>query len=179
MVIVLRAAPSKPVISPGGATLALILSFPVRLLSRLLPRTVAILVTLLALVGLLTTGLLVLLPVLVGQLTDLVAALPSLAPEADRGLRQFLEALHERNLLTGESDVVIDNIRQNIFDRSRSLAQAALTGLLATDSSTFTFTIRLFGMLFEAVYLLIDVRRIKVAYLRLTPHRYRHDTREF
>ena len=178
MAIVLRAAPSIPVILLGGATLALILSFPVRLLSRLLPRKVAILVTLLVLVGLLTVGLLVLLPVLIGQLTDLVAALPGLASEADRGLRQFLEALYERNLLTGEPDVVIDNVRQNIFDRSRSLAQAALTGLITTVSSTFTFTIRLFGMLFVAVYLLIDIRRIKVAYLRLTPHRYRHDARE-
>ncbi len=176
--VVLRAAPSIPVILLGGATLALILSFPVRLLSRLLPRKVAILVTLLVLVGLLTVGLLVLLPVLIGQLTDLVAALPGLALEADRGLREFLEVLHERNLLTGDPDVVIDNVRQNIFDRSRSLAQAALTGLLATVSSTFTFTIRLFGMLFVAVYLLIDIRRIKAAYLRLAPHRYRHDARE-
>ncbi len=58
--IVLRAAPSIPVILLGGATLALILSFPVRLLSRILPRKVAILLTLLVLVGVLTVGLLVL-----------------------------------------------------------------------------------------------------------------------
>ncbi len=74
--------------------------------------------------------------------------------------------------------MVIDNIRQNIFDRSQSLAQAALTGLLTTVSSTFTFTIQLFGMLFVAVYLLIDIRRIKAAYLRLAPQRYRHDARD-
>lgn len=176
--IVLRAAPSIPVILLGGATLALILSFPVRLLSRILPRKVAILVTLLGLVGVLTVGLLVLLPVLVGQLTGLISALPGLASEADRGLLTFLETLHERNLLAGEPKAVIDNIRQNIFDRSQSLAQAALTGLLTTVSSTFTFTIRLFGMLFVAVYLLIDIRRIKAAYLRLAPQRYRHDARD-
>ena len=36
----------------------------------------------------------------------------------------------------------------------------------------------LFGILFVAVYLLVDVRKVKAAYLRSAPHGYRHDARE-
>ncbi len=40
------------------------------------------------------------------------------------------------------------------------------------------FAVNLIGALFVSVYLLLDVRRIKAAYLRALPHRYRWDGRE-
>ena len=45
-------------------------------------------------------------------------------------------------------------------------------------SSTVGFGVNLIGALFVSVYLLLDVRRIKAAYLRALPHRYRWDGRE-
>lgn len=178
LLLFVRAAPSIPMILLGGAAFALLLSYPVRLLSRFLPRRLAILVTLLGLMLLFVIALLVLVPMLIEQLTGLVDVLPSLAARSDQVLLELLEPLHTRNLLPGEPEAVLEGIRQDIFNRGQSLAQAAATGLLASISSTFGIGVRLFGMIFVAVYLLVDIRRTKAAYLRLTPYRYRRDARD-
>lgn len=60
--LLLRAAPGVLIVTLGGATLALLLSFPVRALSGVMPRGLAILVTFLALLGLLGLTLFALIP---------------------------------------------------------------------------------------------------------------------
>src|SRR5690554_2008183 len=51
LVLFIREASSVLTIGLGGALLALILSFPVRLLSMIMPRSIAILITLIVLIG--------------------------------------------------------------------------------------------------------------------------------
>ncbi len=90
-----RFAPSVPIIVLGGAILALLLSFPVRLLSRVMPRGLALLTTGLALIGLVAWGLVFLLPIVVAQLTGLIAAAPEFAarePPAARPARAVARA---------------------------------------------------------------------------------------
>ena len=74
LVLLIRAAPSILSITLGGFTLSLVLSFPVRALERIMPRGVAILVTFLGLVGLIVLAAFALVPTLITQLTDLIAA---------------------------------------------------------------------------------------------------------
>ncbi len=177
LALLFRLAPSVPIILVGGATLALVLSFPVRLLSRLMPRGLALLATVLALLALGALGLFLLLPILVEQLTGLIGALPGLAARASQALRDLLTPLRERELLPREPEDLAAELEQELFYRAQALAQGLLTGLVGAVQGLVSAALRLLGILFIAIYLLLDIRRLKAAYLRLAPRRYRHDAR--
>ena len=171
--------PSALYIAVGGFALALILSFPVRGLSHFMPRGLAILLTYLVAIALDILTLLVLLPLLVEQLGALISAAPDIARSADRLARDLLQPLADRNMLQGASpDQVISDVLDRLSNRAEDLAQNLLNGLVGILSSTVSFGVNLIGALFVSVYLLLDVRRIKAAYLRALPHRYRWDGRE-
>jgi predicted PurR-regulated permease PerM len=179
LVLIVYFAPSALYITVGGFALALVLSFPVGALSRFMPRGLAILATYLVLLGLLALAFSVLGPLLVDQLSGLAAATPSIANSADRLARDLLQPLADRDLLSGRSpDEVISDLLDRLSDRARDLAQSLLGGLVGFVSGTVSFGVNLIGALFVSVYLLLDVRRIKAAYLRALPHRYRWDGRE-
>jgi len=76
LVLGLRAAPSVLVILLGGSALALLLSFPVRWLSQIMSRRLAIAVTLVGVVGLILLALALLVPLVIDQLAALVGASP-------------------------------------------------------------------------------------------------------
>ncbi|MDQ3637849.1 MAG: hypothetical protein M3426_07620, partial [Actinomycetota bacterium] len=61
-------SPSVPIMLLGGFALALVISFPVRALSRLMSRGLAILVSFLILAGLAVVAVGVLVPILITQL---------------------------------------------------------------------------------------------------------------
>ena len=67
---------------------------------------------------------------------------------------------------------------QDLFGRAREIIEGMLGGLVGFISGAFNFGIVIFGMLFVAAYLLADVRKVKAAYLRAAPRRYRRDARE-
>ena len=175
LVLLVRAAPSVLIITLGGATLALLLSFPVRLLSRAMPRGLAIVTTFLALLFLIILALVQLVPLLIEQLTDLIAATPAIAEETDGLLRGLLRPLEERNLLPGDPDELINQFQDEAFNRAQTLAQTLLVRLLGVVSSTVTILLQFFGILFVAIYLLVDIRKIRAAYLWAAPKGYRRD----
>lgn len=175
LVLVIRAAPAILTISLGGAFLALILSFPVRLLSRVMPRNLAILLTLQTLIAYLVLAVLVVVPVLIDQLTSLIETIPSLAAEGDRLMRDVMLPLQERGVLSEDSDAVIDDLRDSVIARVSEIAEGLLDNLLGAVTRIFDITIKIFGIVFVAIYLLIDTRRIKAAFIRLPPARYRRD----
>lgn len=169
-------APSALYISIGGFALALILSFPVRALSRLMPRPLAILVTYLALIGAVILAFIILVPLLIEQLSSLIAAVPGFARGADRFAASLLQPLAERNLLSGASpDEVVSDLVARISERASGLAENFLSGLVGIISGAAGFAINLIGAIFVSVYLLLDVRKIKAFYLRSFPHAYRWD----
>lgn len=179
LILLVWFAPSVLYIALGGFALALILSFPVRALSHIMPRWLAILVTFLALIGLIVLAFVFLVPLLIEQLSNFVALVPSIASSADQMARDLLKSLADRNLLSGSSpEQVISDLLSRLSDRARSLAQNFLSGLAGFVSTTVSFGVNLFGALFVSIYLLIDVKRIKAFYLRLFPHHYRWDGRE-
>ena len=171
--------PSALYIAGGGFALALVLSFPVRGLSRFMPRGLAILLTYLVAIALDTLAIFILLPLLVEQLGALISSAPEIARSADRLARDLLQPLADRNMLQGASpEQVISDALDRLSNRAEDLAQNLLNGLVGVLSSTVNFGVNLIGALFVSVYLLLDVRRIKAAYLRALPHRYRWDGRE-
>lgn len=183
LVVLMWAAPDVPIIALGGGTLALIMSFPVRALSRIMPRGLAILTSFLSLVGLVILAFAILVPIIIAQLTNLILNIPSFAEEANQQLSNLmptlLAQLGERGLLPGNPEELLPELGANLgdeaFNRVQDLAQNILGGLLGFISSAFGFGIALFGVVFIAVYLLVDVRRMKAAYLLTIPHDYRRD----
>jgi len=175
LVLLVRAAPTILTISLGGALLALILSFPTRLLERLMPRAVAIVLTMLSLVATLVLVLLILVPILIEQLSGLIDSIPDLADAGDRLLVDVIVALQERGLVSPDTQAVIEDVRQGALERATQVAESLLANILGAASGVFDLGVKTFGIIFVAIYLVIDSRRVKAAYLRLTPSHYRRD----
>ena len=175
LVFLMRAAPSIISIILGGFALALVLSFPVRAMSYYLPRSLAILLTLLAFFGLIAVVLFALVPTLIDQLTALINATPLLATQTDQFVRDILRPLQERGLLIGTPDDLISQAQRELIARAQTLAQQALMLLLSWVTGAINLILTAFGMLFVSVYLLMDTRKLKAAYLKIAPYRYRAD----
>ncbi len=175
--LVIWRVPSVLTTVVGGFALALALSFPVRWLSRIMPRGLAILTSFLLVVGIFVLAALFLVPLVVEQFAAFVRTVPDIANTAERYLRDALNFLQDRGFLPTDSDEVAQQVRDDLVSAARSIAKNALSGGLGLVFGTVSFAVTLFGVVFVGAYLLADVRRFKAAYLRATPHRYRRDAK--
>ncbi|MBA3424720.1 MAG: AI-2E family transporter [Rubrobacter sp.] len=175
----LWASPTVVVVALGGVSLAIVLSYPVAALSRMMPRPLAILTTFLSLIGMVVLAGIFLVPPLIEQLTALVSSTPDIAAGANRFLLDVLKPLEERNLLGGASpEQFASGLVNDLFDRLRALTEDLLSGLVGFISGAFNVGVGLFGVLFVAASLLADIRTMKAAYLKVAPVHYRRDARE-
>jgi predicted PurR-regulated permease PerM len=170
--------PTVPQLVLTGAALALILSFPVRLLSRILPRGLAIALVMLLLVTAAAVAALVLVPLAAAQLTSLVQAAPSYARVGDDLLRQVVDLLAERGLLEDSPEQTIQQVQQQAIGQAQSIGQEVLARLLDALTGVFGILLTLFGVVFVAVYLLADSARFKVGFMRALPVVYRDDAED-
>ena len=161
----------------GGIALALILSFPVGFLSRFMPRGLAILLSFLLVVGLVVLAVLYLVPLVVEQLASLVSAVPGIASTLGQYLQDVLNFLQNRGLLTTNPDQIFSRARDDLASAAQTVTGNVLSGAFGIVYSTFGFAVTLFGVVFVGAYLLVDVRRMKAAFLRAAPHGYRHDAK--
>jgi predicted PurR-regulated permease PerM len=171
-------SPTVPVVLLGGFAVALVLSFPVRWLSYIMPRWLAMLVTFLVLIGVGLLAFLILIPILVVQLISFVKAAPEIVMGARHTLKGLLQPLADYGLLKGTPDQFIGELGQDLLGLARSVGKNVLGGLVSFVSSTISLVLSLFGVLFVSVYLLANVRKIKATYLMATPKRYRRDAAE-
>ena len=178
LLVLLWKAPSLLTLLLGGATLSLILSFPVRALCRVMPRGLAILASFLLLAGLLALALAVVVPVLVQQLGALADALPDIARRIDERLPSLLAPLADRGLLPSTPEQFVSNLERDLLGAIQNFARGMLGRLGGLVSRAFGTVLTLFGMIFIAAYLLADARTIEASALRATPHRYRRDVRD-
>jgi predicted PurR-regulated permease PerM len=179
LALLLYTAPTVPAVALGGVALAIVLSFPVRALSHFMPRGLAILLTVLGLLGLISLGFVFLVPLLIEQLTTLVRNTPLIANRANQFLIDIINALDERQLIPGsDPEAFGKQIVTDLFDRAQNLTENLLRSVLGFIPRIFNFGVTLFGILFVAVYLLVDVRKAKAAFLKVAPTRYRHDARD-
>jgi predicted PurR-regulated permease PerM len=161
----------------GGFALALALSFPVRWLSLLMPRGLAILASFLLVVGIIVLVALFLVPLLVEQFAALVRAVPGIASTVEKYLSDTLNSLQDRGLLPSDPQQLFSRVREDLVDAVRSVAGNVLGGAFGFITSTVSFAVTLFGVVFIAAYLLADARRFKAAFLRAAPHGYRRDAK--
>jgi predicted PurR-regulated permease PerM len=159
----------------GGIALALILSFPVRFLSRFVPRGLAILLSFVLLVGLVVLAALYLVPLIAGQFAALVRAVPGIVDNAEQTLSDALNFLQNRGLLPSDPESVAARVREDLTTAARSVGGDVLGGVFGFVYGTFSFALTLFGVIFVGAYLISDVRRIQAAYLQAVPHGYRRD----
>jgi predicted PurR-regulated permease PerM len=175
LVLLLWRASTLVVLALGGGALALVLSFPVRGLSRVMPRGVAIALSLLCTAAILVLAVAFIIPILLDQLGALVQAVPGIAQRLDARLPSVLDWLAARGLLPASPERFLDDVQQRLLGAVQGFAGRLLGGLGQFVSGVVGVLITLFGIVFVAVYLLADARRIEAGVLRTTPHRYRRD----
>ena len=161
----------------GGLAFALVLSYPVAFFSRFVRHSIAILLSFLLVIGIITLAALYLVPLVAGQLTALAGAVPGIAASAEDYLSDALGLLQSRGLLPTDPEEVASRVRDTLTNYARTAASYLLGGTLSVVTGTLNFALTFIGVLFVGTYMLIDVRRIEAAYLRSTPHRYRRDAR--
>ncbi len=178
LVLLLAVAPVLLTLSLGGAALALVLSFPVRLLSRVIPRGLALAVSLLVMAGVVVLAFVVVVPILLTQLAALSDAVPGIAAELGDQVPPLLSWLADRGLLPSAPDQFAETVRQKSLTAVQGFAGRLLGGLGQLLAGAVSTVIALFGIIFVAVYLIADARRVRATVLWLAPHRYRRDARD-
>ncbi len=170
--------PEAPIALVGGFALALVLSFPVRGLTRLMPRGLAIFVSFLILIGLVLLAVLIIVPIVVVQLASLFGALPGLIADTKRYALAGLNLLNDAGVLPGTPKEIISRIQEEASAGATAVAENWLGGLLERLTGTVSVVLSAFGVLFVAAYLLADVRKLKAVYIRAAPAGYRRDARD-
>ena len=174
-VLVLWRVPTIVTLLLGGGALALALSFPVRLLTRVMPRGLAIAASLLVALGLLVLAVSVVVPILMTQLRALVNHLPTIAASLDERLAAMLQPLESRGLLPGTPGEFVDNLESEVLTRVEAMGGQLLGGLAGVVTGAFSTLVILFGVVFIAVYLVVDARNLQASFLRAAPRGYRRD----
>lgn len=175
LVWLLRSAPAVPRLLLAGGVLALVLSFPVRLLARRMPRKLAILLVVAALLVTVGIALPVLIVTVIDQLTELAGAVPGYAAATETWLRGVLVDFERRGWIDEGPDQVLAQIQQEALTRGETAAQWLLGQALGAATGTIGTLIQLFGVIFVAVYLLADFGRFTRASQDLVPGRYGDD----
>ncbi len=170
-----REAPSIPRLLLLGATVALVLSFPVRLLTAFLPRQFAILVVVGSTIAFSTVALILVIPFMVSEISRFVTNLPETADAVQGILRDVLTEFYRRGWIQQHPDSVIDEIQASLFDRGEVIAETLLTNVVDTLTRTFAMLITTFGILFVATYLLIDIPRFREKFVLSFSPAYRDD----
>lgn len=167
--LVIWYVPSVLTIVVGGFAIALALSFPVRWLSRFMPRGLAILLCFLIVVGLFVLTVLFLVPLVGEQFAAFIRAVPGIASTAERYASGVLGSPQNRGLLPSDPQQLISRVRDDLVGAVRSVAGNVLGGAFGFVTGTFSFAFTLFEVVFIGAYLLVDVRRFKAAFLSAAP----------
>jgi predicted PurR-regulated permease PerM len=168
-------APSVPRLLVLGATLSLVLSFPVRLLTRWMPRRIAILAVVLSAIACIILALALLIPFTVSEISRFAESLPDTVKSLEKILRDVLTDFRQRGWIEQDPDTIIDNLQGTMFSQAQGIAENLLTNLTDALTSTFNLLITAFGMIFIATYFLIDIPRFRESFIRSFAPAYRTD----
>ena len=168
-------APTLPKLLLSGMAVALILSFPVKYLSKLIPRGIAIAIVVLALLALLVVGGIVLVPLAAAQLASLAEQAPRLLDEAYGWARRVVENLAARGLLDTTPDEAMADLQRTGAERVNGLLGDVVTRAFDTLSGTVGGVFTTLSVILIAAYLLVDGERFKLGIIRLLPLQYRDD----
>lgn len=170
-------APALPKLLLTGMAVALVLSFPVKYLSRIMPHGIAVAVVILALLALLVLAAVLLVPLAVSQLVSLAEQTPQLLNQAYSLSRRVVENLARRGLLDTTPDQAMAQLQQTGAQRVEGLLQGIVSRAFDTLSGTVSGVFTTLSVILIAAYLLLDGERFKSATLRMLPQQYRDDAR--
>ena len=168
-------APTLPKLLLTGMAVALILSFPVKYLSKVVPRSVAIAIVVVALLALLVVGAIVLVPLAADQLASLAQQIPQLLEEAYGWARDVVENLAARGLLDTTPDKAMADLQQTGAQRVNGLLGDVVARAFDTLSGTVGGVFTTLSVILIAAYLLADGERFKLGTIRMLPLQYRDD----
>jgi predicted PurR-regulated permease PerM len=154
-----------PALFIGAALIAFLLDLPSRWLQRRgLPNPLATVVVLTVTVGLMTLSLLWLVPRLIEQLGELLAALPGWLVEAERWLNQLESWATEQGLPTD-----FGNLSSELFTRVSQLASQISQRLLVLLGATLSLTVNTVIVLVLAIFLLLGGDAISAGLVQWLP----------
>jgi predicted PurR-regulated permease PerM len=169
------AAPGIPRLLMLGATLALILSFPVRMLNRWIPRGAAIAIAVGTTLLLAILLLVLLVPFVINEVSGFIQDVPRLAADAQRITRDAIESMYERGWIRQNPDAFYDTVEASVLDRAQVLLENALATVLSSLGQTISVLISTFGVFFIATYLLIDMPRFRKTFVNAFSEPYHRD----
>lgn len=142
-----------------------------------MPRSLAILLSFLLVVGLVVLAALYLVPLVVEQLASLISAVPGIANTVGQYLQDALDSLQNGGYLPGDPQQIFSRVRDDLASAVQTVAESVLGGAFGIITSTIGFAVTLFGVVFIGAYLLVDVRRVEAAFVRAAPRDYRSDAK--
>lgn len=158
-----------------GATLALILSFPVRFLQRFVSRGKSIAIVTLGMIGGAVVTLLLLIPFLVSEIGQFTNNFPETLENITSFFERMILRFNERGWIDERPEKVINDIQTSLMETTQTLVSGALGNVVKTLTATFSVLITMFGVIFVAVYLLVDIPSFRKSYVRMWAPDYRHD----
>jgi predicted PurR-regulated permease PerM len=158
-----------------GSTVALILSFPVRLLERWLPRGLAILIVVSSTVLAAIIGLILIIPFAINEITEFAEQLPEIGVTLEESARDVLMRFYQRGWIDQHPDQIIEDAQGNLLERSQVIAETLLNNALEALTRSFSIAVTSFGVIFIATYLLIDIPRFKEKFVLSFSPAYRPD----
>jgi predicted PurR-regulated permease PerM len=168
-------APTLPQLLITGMAVALVLSFPVRFLSRALPRGIAIAIVVLTLLAILVVAAIVLVPLAVGQLASLAEQAPRLLDEAYGWAQRVVERLDRMGLLDTSPDEAMAQLQRTGATRAEGLLEGIVARSFDTLSGTVGGVFTTLSVILIAAYLLADGERFRLGCIRFLPVQYRDD----
>ncbi len=172
------AAPSIPRLLILGATVALVLSFPVRVLSRWMHRSWAIFLAVGSTIFFSLLLLLLLIPFLISEISDFIMVLPEIIDDTRELARTALQEFNNRGWIDQDPDALVADLEAGLFSRAQVLAETILANLLEGTTRTLSILISTFGVIFIATYLLIDIPRFKQTFINAFAANYRTDAEQ-
>lgn len=172
---VLWLVPAVITITILGSALALLLSYPVRILDNYMPRPAAVASTLLGAVAVVVIVLWIAIPPIASQVTAFAADLPGIVDDAEERLRERVRDLEAQGRLPEDSEDLIGDLEAGLAERAQQGIEPALTGILGQVTSLLGLFITLFGILFVGITLLVDADRLRRKASSAFPERYHDD----
>lgn len=178
LALILWSVPVLVVVVLGGFAMAMVLSFPVELFARVMPRPLAILIAFLILLAVLLFAAYVFLPLILSQFGALLGAIPGLIDNLETLLIDVLTALDRNDLLFGDPADIAAGLGDDLTSTVGVITENVLGRTVGIVFGTFNVALTLFAVVFVAVALLANVRGYKASFVTSVPARYRFDARE-
>lgn len=158
-----------------GATLALILSFPVRFLQRYISRGKAVLVVTLGMVATAAIMLVLLIPFVSNEIEQFVTNMPETAERITEFIENTLANLQRRGVISERPEQIVQDLQNTLLTAVQERASSLLDNLVASLGRSFSILLTTFGVIFVAIYLLVDIPKFRKSYVRMWAPAYRAD----